>query len=226
MKKKEKDMSVVVLNSGGLDSAVLLAFLKECGYKSYSLFFDYDQRAYQNEVRCANYLHGEYSRNTLSSFKEVRISIPWIRDLSIMRTGSKCNEMSEYVPMRNSIFLAYTASLAESLDITNIAIATDGVGDNFEIPDAHEKYLDKMEKALIEGSSMYHNRKKKFNFITPFAGKYKDDTVELGFKLDVDFTATWTCIEDSIEPCRVCGSCLNRARAFDNIGRLDPLMLK
>lgn len=227
MMKKKEDKRVVVLNSGGLDSAVLLAYLHKYGYKSYSLFFNYGQRAYRNEIRCAYYQHGEYSRNTLSSFTELNVNIPWLSNHGLMRTGDKRTEMLEYVPMRNSIFLAYAASLAESLEISNIAIAADGVVDKslgiLEIPDTHEKYLDKMEKALTEGSDLFHNKGKKFNFITPFVGKYKDETVEIGIKLNVDFTATWTCISDEEEPCMSCMSCLNRDRAFENIGRHDPL---
>lgn len=231
--------SIVALNSGGLDSNVIVAYYRHKGYAVHSLFVDYGQNQVEQERKMAKLICREYS----AVYHEAKIELPWLSSSTNLVGGEindwdNCSNSVEdnlklglCIPMRNSILLSMAASLAESLSITTLATGLDGYQDIFGrplngIPDSHTRYIRKMTGALSEGSSMYHVNGNKFKILTPLMTNLKEDTIMLGVNSGADLSLSWSCFNNEDKPCLHCSACKMRERAFYNLGVEDPLLVK
>lgn len=77
-----------------------------------------------------------------------------------------------------------------------------------------------MNTAIYEGSG------KQLRVEAPFINSSKADVVACGLKLGVPYELTWSCYEGGEEPCGECGTCIDRARAFELNGVEDPLIVR
>ena len=75
-----------------------------------------------------------------------------------------------------------------------------------------------MNEAIFTGSG------EQLSIKAPFVSLTKADVVKLGNELGVPFELTWSCYEGGDKPCGVCGTCRDRAAAFEQNGLTDPLM--
>lgn len=232
---KFKDKRVVLLQSGGLDSCVLASILKYLGFEIHHLFVDYGQNAREQErksvEKIVNSVGGELHCVTLD--------MPWLKDSTVL-AGHKVEEYDvpkkmgsviagTYVPMRNHVLLSIASSLAESLNIQYIASGIDGT-ENFlhqpqtGCPDKHPTFVKKFEQSITEGSTLKHMKHKKYTLITPFVGAIKEDIICAGDYFGADMSLSWTCYNDSEEPCGECCACIDRAIHFSNLGMKDPAL--
>lgn len=232
IKDKKK---VVLLQSGGLDSCYLACLLSRNGFTIHHLFVDYGQNAKDQEFKKAKEIVNKYG----GELHYATINLPWLKDSTLL-AGHKveeydvektmgCVSAKTYVPMRNSILLSMASSLAESLDIKYIASALDGNEDYYGnpltgAPDKHPTYVKTFENALSEGSSFRHCYNKDFEIIAPTLGNTKEDTIQMGLDIDCDFSLSWTCYNNSKEPCGECCACIDRAIHFSNLGLEDPAL--
>ena len=224
-----KDKRVVLLQSGGLDSCFLTCLLHHYGFEIHSVFVNYGQNAYKQELKASKAICERYN----SVLHEVDLTLPWLKDSTVL-AGHKVGsynvpdklgsvEAKVYVPMRNHLLLSIAGSLAESLNIPYIASAIDGAEDLFckpltGCPDKHPLFVKRIEKSLTEGSAMKHKYGNKFILITPLLYRTKEETIKRGIELSCDFSLSWTCYNNSDKPCGECCACLERKNSFKSLG--------
>lgn len=128
--------------------------------------------------------------------------------------------VSTYVPFRNGLFLSSAASIALSRGCGVIyygAHSDDAAGSAY--PDCSEAFNRAMGEAVYLGSG------KQVTIEAPFVNAAKAQVVREGLRLKVPYELTWSCYEGGDHPCGVCGTCLDRARAFEENGISDPGMI-
>lgn len=118
--------------------------------------------------------------------------------------------VSTYVPFRNGLFLSSAASIAISKGCSEIyygAHADDAAGSAY--PDCSSDFNNAINEAIYLGSG------KQIKVVAPFINATKDQVVKKGLELNVPYKYTWSCYEGSEKPCGKCGTCIDRARAFE-----------
>ncbi len=214
----------VILLSGGLDSTVTLYLAKEAGYKVYGLTFNYGQR-HKKEIEAAK----KISRRIKVPLEIVKIKLPWLKDaLTDKRKHLPMRNLEEiprqipstYVAARNTIFLSFAVSFAESIGAGTIFIGANAL-DWSGYPDCTPEYFRAWEK-VIERGTKTGIKGKRIKIKVPLVRKTKADIVKLGEKTGVPFELTWSCYEGGKFPCGKCDTCLLRAKGFKMAGIKDP----
>jgi 7-cyano-7-deazaguanine synthase len=220
----------VVLLSGGLDSATVLAIAKSEGYACYALSFAYGQR-HQWELECAGRIAASLgvvehhtARIDLRAFGRsaltADIEIPKSRTPDEMARGIPIT----YVPARNTIFLAFALAWAEVLSANDIFIGVNAI-DYSGYPDCRPEFIEAFErlanlatKAAVEGRTCVRIH-------APLLSMSKAQIIRHGLQLGVDYGLTSSCYDPSLdgEACGECDSCLLRTRGFSENGMPDPI---
>ena len=227
----QKNKKAVVLLSGGLDSATVLAIAINKGFDCYGLTFRYGQR-HSREIeaarRVANSLSAVEHRIIdidLAAFggsalTDSAIEVP--KDTSDL--GSPGQIPSTYVPARNTIFLSYALAWAEVLGAFDIFIGVNTT-DYSGYPDCRAEFISAFEKtanlataAAVEGKGRYHIN-------TPIIEMSKAGIILTGSKLGVDYSLTHSCYDPdkSGSSCGRCDSCRLRLKGFAQAGLKDPV---
>ncbi|MBM7557875.1 7-cyano-7-deazaguanine synthase QueC [Halanaerobacter jeridensis] len=221
-----ENKKAVVLLSGGLDSTTALYLAKDKGYDLYALSFDYGQshgrelkaaRDVAQEVGVEEHVVVETNMSAWggSSLTDEEMEIP---------EGDDSNDEipSTYVPARNMIFLSYAASYAEAVGAQHVFIGVSEV-DYSGYVDCRQEFIDAMENAINQGTVCAVEEDKEIEVHTPFINMTKAEEVELGMKLGVDYSLTWTCYRGGEVACGDCDSCVLRLKAFKEAGYEDPV---
>lgn len=225
-------MKVLVLVSGGIDSTTCLALaVDKYGRENVSALSMYYGQKHDKELECAkkvaDYYGVDYKELNLSSiFADSNCSLLSHSPEEIPKESyasqldkSGGAPVSTYVPFRNGLFLASAASIALSKECSLIyygAHADDAAGNAY--PDCSEAFNSSMNDAVYIGSG------NQLRIEAPFVNMTKKDVVEKGLKLGVPYELTWSCYEGNDRPCGVCGTCIDRRKAFEENGVADPLM--
>ncbi len=216
--------NAVVLLSGGLDSATVLAMAKLQGYTCYALSVDYGQRHYAELAaaeRMAQVLGAMEHRVVKidltgfggSALTDKHIAVPEQTTTGIPLT---------YVPARNTIMLSLALAWAEVLQAQDIFIGVNAV-DFSGYPDCRPEYVAAFERmanlatrAAVEG--------KPLTLHAPLMHLSKADIVRLGTELGVDYSLTVSCYQADVDgrACGVCDSCKLRRTGFQAAGIEDP----
>ncbi|MFH1752616.1 MAG: 7-cyano-7-deazaguanine synthase QueC [Candidatus Omnitrophota bacterium] len=222
-----KNKRAVVLLSGGLDSATTLFIAKQRGYECYPLVFDYGQR-HRRELRSASYI----AKAARCRPKVLKISLPWRGSSLIGRKGRlpksrsyreiKKGIPSSYVPARNTIFLSFALSFAESIGARKIFIGANAV-DFSGYPDCRGPYLKAFEMVIKEGTKAGVEGRA-ISIEAPLLLKTKGDIVKVAESLRVPYSRTWSCYRGGKRPCGQCDSCVLRKKGFVEAGLADPLV--
>ncbi|WP_455384000.1 7-cyano-7-deazaguanine synthase QueC [Acidihalobacter prosperus] len=218
----------VVMVSGGLDSATVLAMARAQGYECYALSFDYGQR-HNAELRAAERIAragGAVERRVVrldlsaiggSALTDAAIAVPETPEEGIPVT---------YVPARNTVFLSVALGWAEVLDARDIFIGVNAV-DYSGYPDCRPAFVEAFErlanlatKAGVEGDS--------FRIQAPLIEMTKAEIIRRGVELGVDYAQTVTCYQADAEgrACGRCDACRLRAQGFAEAGVPDPTRYK
>lgn len=224
-------MKVLVLVSGGIDSTTCLALaVDKYGRENVSALSMYYGQKHDKELECArkvaDYYGVDYKELNLSSiFADSNCSLLSHSTEEIPRESyasqldkSGGAPVSTYVPFRNGLFLASAASIALSKECSLIyygAHADDAAGNAY--PDCSEAFNSSMNDAVYIGSG------NQLSIEAPFVKMTKKDVVERGLRLGVPYELTWSCYEGNDRPCGVCGTCIDRRKAFEENGVADPL---
>jgi 7-cyano-7-deazaguanine synthase len=211
----------VILLSGGLDSAVMLYYALNKGFRPDVLIFDYGQR-HRKEIACAKKLA---VANKLK-YHIVRIDLSWTRSsltdkkikVPVGRNLKNKDIPSTYVAGRNIIFLSYAFSYAESIGSNTVFIGAH-VEDYSGYPDCRPEFLFNFNQAVNLGL-----KNNKIKIIAPLLDLSKRGIVELGLKLKVPFQHTWSCYTGDKRSCGECDSCRFRIQAFQSLGLTDPVL--
>lgn len=225
-------MKALVLVSGGVDSTTCLGMaVSQYGKENVvALSISYGQK-HTKEVECAkavtDYYGVEYitlDLSTMFQFSDCSLLSHSDKEVPHESYAKQLQEtdgkpVSTYVPFRNGLFLSSAASIALSKDCSVIyygAHSDDAAGNAY--PDCSEVFNAAMNKAIYEGSG------RQLHIEAPFVALTKADIVKKGLELKVPYELTWSCYEGGDKPCGVCGTCIDRAKAFAANGVEDPAL--
>lgn len=215
--------NAVVLLSGGLDSATVLAMARQ-EYNCYALSMDYGQR-HASELAAAARLadtlgavehrvaHIDLTLFGGSALTDQALDVPTRETEGIPIT---------YVPARNTIMLSLALAYAEVVQAQDIFIGVNAV-DYSGYPDCRPEYIAAFEKmanlatkAAIEGAPMHIH--------APLVHMSKAEIVQAGTRLGVDYSMTVSCYQADAEgrACGQCDSCRLRRQGFETAGLADP----
>ena len=216
----------VVLLSGGLDSATLLAIAREGGLSCHALSFDYGQR-HRIELDAARRVARQLGA---AEHRIVSLDIGWMgasaltdSTIAVPRAPTAGIPVT-YVPARNTIFLAIALGWAEVLGARDIFIGVNAL-DYSGYPDCRPEFIrsfqqlaDLATRAGTEGSG--------FRINAPLVAMTKAEIIQTGLKLGVDYALTLSCYapDPAGRACRECDSCRLRAQAFAAAGAPDPTL--
>ncbi len=222
-------MKAVVLLSGGLDSATLLALAKSQGFGVYALTFDYGQR-HENEIEAARRVAAclEVMRHVIVPVELRVFGGSALTDAIEVPKGRKAEEIGAgipvtYVPARNTIFLSFALAWAEVLEANDIFIGINAL-DYSGYPDCRPEYIEAYQemaklatKAAVEG-------RQRLCIHTPLISLTKAGIVRKGLDLGVDYALTRSCYDPSPEDeaCGRCDACALRLKGFEENGVADP----
>ncbi len=214
----------VVLLSGGLDSATVLAMAKAENFDCYALSFRYGQR-HCSELRAAQRIAHDTG---VTAHKVITIDLGGIGGSALTDESIPLPDQLEagipvtYVPARNTLFLSFALGWAEVLGATEIFIGVNAV-DYSGYPDCRPEFIEAFEKlarlatkAGVEGAD--------FHVRTPLIDLSKAEIIQAGLRLGVDYRLTVSCYaaDDQGRACRVCDSCRLRSAGFEQAGIEDP----
>lgn len=222
--KSSTTKKAIVLVSGGLDSATVLAMAIAQGYECHTLSFDYGQR-HRAELQAAEQLSAASAavEHRVISFDLGVIGGSALTDSAIAVPESPTEGIPiTYVPARNTIFLSFALGYAEVVDAGAIFVGVNAV-DYSGYPDCRPDYIaayqimaDSATKAGVEG----HGAK----VHAPLIDMSKSDIVKEGVRLGVNYAMTVSCYQANAdgEACGKCDSCRLRAEGFKAAGIADP----
>ena len=220
----------VILLSGGLDSATVLAEAKAAGFACHALTILYGQRhAVERDAarRVAAALgvarHVEQAIDLRpfggSALTDDSLAVPKDRPGDAMARGIPIT----YVPARNTVFLALALAWAESLGAFDLFVGVNCV-DYSGYPDCRPEFLRAFEalanlatKAGVEGAG-------RFRVHAPLIALGKEQIIARGLDLGLDYGLTHSCYDPSPEglACGRCDACSIRLAAFEELGLEDP----
>ena len=223
----EKPVAVVLL-SGGLDSATVLAIAQSEGYEAHAISFRYGQRhAVELEAAATIARNSGVVRHAVIDI-DLRVfgGSALTADIDVPKHDS-VDELTDeipvtYVPARNTIFLSYALGYAEVLEAGYIFMGVNAL-DYSGYPDCRPEFIEAFQtmanlatKRGVEGRSL--------EIHTPLISLTKAETVRRGLALGVDYGLTRSCYDPAPtgDACGHCDSCLLRLRAFADNGLPDP----
>lgn len=217
------DKKAVILLSGGLDSATVIAMAKAEGYACYSMSFDYGQR-HRAELQAAERVARQLGvvEHKVIGLNLNGIGASALTDSSIAVPESPTEGIpATYVPARNTVFLALALGWAEVLEARDIFIGVNAV-DYSGYPDCRPEFVEAFERmanlatrAGVEGQG--------FSIRAPLQQMSKGEIIQAGMRLGVDYALTVSCYraDDEGRACGKCDSCRLRAAGFAAAGVPD-----
>jgi len=214
----------VVLLSGGMDSATVLAMACAQGYVCYALSVDYGQR-HHAELAAAQRLAEMLGAH---EHRVIKIDLTCFGGSAL--TDEKITVSQQpaegipltYVPARNTIMLSLALAWAEVLHSQDIFIGVNAV-DYSGYPDCRPAYIESFEymanlatKAAVEGLSL--------SVHAPLLNMSKGEIIQHGYALGVDFAQTVSCYQADEwgHACGLCDACRLRRKGFAAAGLEDP----
>ncbi len=226
-------MKAVVLSSGGLDSTTCLGIaVKKFGAENVvtvSIFYGQRHaRELDSAKKVADFYkvsHYEFDAAAIMKFSDSALlnsSTENIEKISYGEQVKKNPRISTYVPFRNGLMISMAASFADGIfggEETEIFLGVhqDDAAIN-AYADCSEKFIQAIGKAVEIGTYG------KIKIVAPFVGKTKADVVKIGLNLKVPYELTWSCYERGEIPCGKCATCIDRAKAFELNGAIDPAL--
>lgn len=221
-------MQVIVLLSGGLDSATVLAMCRAQGLLCHALSFHYGQ-VHAVELQAAARVARALGA---ASHRVCKIDLGGIGGSALTGQGAVPKDRSDaemghgipttYVPARNTLFVAHALAAAEILGAERIALGIN-VLDSSGYPDCRPEWLRAMQevarlgtRAGVEGRPV--------ELMAPLLSMTKAEIIRAGAALGVDYGLTHSCYDPAPDgaACGGCDSCQLRRRGFQQAGVADP----
>lgn len=218
-------MKAVILLSGGLDSATVLAIAKQEGRDCLALSIVYGQR-HHVELEAARRVSGSMG---------VAEHVVYPLDLRVFGASALTSDLAvpkdavgepgipvTYVPARNTIFLALALGYAEARDASEIWIGVNAL-DYSGYPDCRPAFIDAFQQVIWTGtrSGVEHREPR---LMAPLLHMTKAEIIRRGSGLGVDYSLTHSCYDPAADgrACGHCDSCILRRRGFEEAGVADP----
>lgn len=220
----------VVLVSGGLDSATVLAFAKSAGFTPYALTFDYGQR-HRFELDAARRVceaQGVARQVVLNidlrplggSALTSDLEVPKDRGAEEMSTGIPIT----YVPARNTVFLSLSLGWAEVLGASDIFIGVNAV-DYSGYPDCRPEFIASFQQTANLATKVGVEGTCQWQIHTPLIHLTKAEIIQAGLRMGVDYSLTHSCYDPAPDgrACGHCDTCQLRLKGFQEAGIPDPV---
>jgi 7-cyano-7-deazaguanine synthase len=221
----------VVLLSGGLDSATVLAIAKADGYEPYALSFRYGQR-HSVELDAARRV-----ADVLGAVRHVIADIDLrtfggsalTDDIAVPHHASAAELGPEipvtYVPARNTVFLSFALAWAETLGAQDVFIGVNAL-DYSGYPDCRPEFIAAFENLANLATKAGVEGRQRLRVHAPLIELTKAQIIERGLALGVDYALTHSCYDpdQAGRACGTCDSCLLRGRGFAELGLADPAL--
>src|ERR1043165_1768656 len=215
----------VILLSGGLDSATVLAMAKDAGRECHAISFIYGQR---HEVELA-------AAKRVAAAQGVAEHLVFPLDLRLFGGSALTGDIDvpkdaigapgipvTYVPARNTIFLALALGYAEAKNAGEIWLGGHAVGFS-GYPDCRPEFIDAFQQVILRGtrSGVEHGEPR---IVAPLITMTKAEIIRRGVGLGVDYALTHSCYDPARDgrACGHCDSCLLRRKGFEEAGVDDP----
>lgn len=219
----------VVLLSGGLDSATVLALAIRQGYAVHALSVDYGQRhriELERAIELADRLGAVEHRTVKMDLRAIggsaltaEVEVPKDRPAEEMSTGVPIT----YVPARNTILLGLALGYAETVSAFDLFIGAN-VLDYSGYPDCRPEFLNAFENLANLATKAGTVGLGRFKIHSPLLKMTKAEIIREGVKLGVDYSLTLSCYDpDTLgRSCGRCDACLLRKKGFAEAGIPDP----
>ncbi len=215
--------NAVVLLSGGMDSATVLAMAVAAGHRCHALSFRYGQR-HSAELGAAQRIAQQF---TVEQHRIIDLDLAGIGGSALTDSRIDVPETPAdgipvtYVPARNTVFLSIALAWAEVLGAADIYIGVNAV-DFSGYPDCRPGFIEAFEtmanlatRAGVEGQSI--------RIKTPLIQLSKADIIRQGIELGIDYRDTVSCYQADTEgrACGKCDACRLRRAGFEAAGVAD-----
>jgi 7-cyano-7-deazaguanine synthase len=221
-------MQTIVLLSGGLDSATVLAIVRAEGRTCHALSFNYGQR-HQVELEAAARIARSLGA---ASHRICTVDVQCLAGSALTGQGEVPKGRSEheighgipatYVPARNTLFVAHALALAETTGADEIALGINAL-DYSGYPDCRPEWLQAMKEVARLGTKVGVSGRP-VGIVAPLLALSKAEIIRKGTALGVDYGLTLSCYDptEQAEACGACDACLLRRRGFEQAGVPDP----
>ncbi len=214
----------VVLFSGGMDSATVLAIARAQGFRCHALSFDYGQRhdaELAAAARLAPRLGAVDHRRVHLDLRAVGGSALTDASLAVPETPGEGIPVT-YVPARNTIFLSYAVAVAEVLGAGAIFIGVNAV-DYSGYPDCRPAFIEAFERVANLGTRA-GVQDRPLRVHAPLIALSKAQIIQQGAALGVPYAETVSCYQADAagRACGRCDACRLRATGFEAAGIADP----
>lgn len=225
----------LVLSSGGVDSTTCVGIaVKDLGSENVSTVSVFYGQKHNKELECAdkvaefyNVKHYVLDLSNVLQYSNCSLMKNSTEDIPMMSYAEQIEKngegkVSTYVPFRNGLMLSAVAALAQSIypdddvDIYLGAHADDAAGRAYA--DCSEEFTSAMNTAIVIGTYG------KVRVFAPLVNLNKAGVVKLGLSIGVPYKYTWSCYAGGDKPCGHCGTCIDRAKAFEANGIADPAL--
>lgn len=218
----------VVLLSGGLDSAAVLAWMRREGYACHALSFRYGQRHGVELARAAELARALSAVEHKTTEIDLRafggsaltadIAVPKDRNEGEIAHGVPIT----YVPARNTIFLAFALAYAETIGSSDLAIGVNAI-DYSGYPDCRPEFIAAFERLANLATASATEEGARFKIHTPLQHLTKAGIVKLALELGVPVGRTLSCYDPLPDgtPCGHCDACQLRRKGFAEAGVVD-----
>lgn len=213
----------VVLLSGGLDSMVVAAMARECGFELHALTIDYGQR-HRCELQAAAAI-----ADRLGVTRHIILPLDLRRfggsaltdDIAVPKTGVGDDIPVTYVPARNLVFLALTTAFAESSGACDIFIGVNAL-DYSGYPDCRPEFIASFAETARLGTKQGVEGER-FIIHAPLQYLGKADIARECIRLGLDPATSWSCYDPTPDgiACGTCDSCRLRRKGFATAGVVD-----
>ena len=221
--------SAIILLSGGLDSVVSLAKLKNKYSRILALTFNYGQKSFLSEKiaseKISKFYSIEYKIINLDWLSQISTSslntsekVPnvSIDDLDVINTDINFSN-SVWVPNRNGLFINIAACYADSYNYNSIII-----GANKEESAAFKDNSKEFVNAI--NLSLLNSTRSSVQVEAPLINMTKEEIVKLGIDLNIPFKYIYSCYDDKLVHCKYCESCQRLIRALELNNRHDLIV--
>ena len=220
----------VVLLSGGLDSATVLAIARDEGFEPYALSFRYGQRHDVELAAAARVAAAQGVVRHVVAEIDLRIfgGSALTADIAVPH-HDRVEDLDSteipitYVPARNTIFLSFALAWAETLGASDVFLGVNAL-DYSGYPDCRPEYIEAYERMANLATRAGVEGQQRLKIHTPLIQLTKAQTIQRGLALGVEYALTHSCYDPTGDghACGTCDSCLLRTRGFAELGLSDP----
>lgn len=217
----------VILLSGGMDSATILAIAMDQGYDCYALSYSYGQR-HEVELIAANKIA---KASAVKEHKTIEIDLAAFGGSALTADIPVPKHRTEiggeipitYVPARNTVFLSFALAYLDVIGADAIFIGVNAL-DYSGYPDCRPEYIEAFEKMANLATRRGVEGKHPIRIETPLLYMSKAGIITAGAALNVDYGITISCYDPDKKgrACGACDACILRKNGFEEAGFPDP----